>query len=89
MRIVFHYMVGDGKKSVGKEVIRRRLTVDGFDPESFVFYFLNEENPEGELDSCSFENLPENLDSFCCEGRDGRPLYNYDRRNIPNIERVK
>jgi hypothetical protein len=72
----------------GKDAIRRRLEEDGFDPSDFSFYFANEFSTEGLVNCCRFEDLPENLDSFCCWGRDGWPLYNYDQEQNPAIVRI-
>lgn len=76
-------------KLEGKEAILRRLIHDGHNPVTFTFYFLRGETAESETCSCSFEDLPRGLDSFCCHGEGGRPLYNYDRFSDPSILRVE
>jgi len=79
---------GEGEYS-GKEAIFKRLESDGHDPAGFIFYFLRDQSADGKLDSCRFEELPEELESFCCQGKDGWPLYNYDRHKRPDILKME
>lgn len=72
-----------------REKILRRIRSDGYDPAGFAFYFVSEQSADGKIDCCHLEDLPEELDSFCCQGEKGQPLYNYDRHKNPNIVKLE
>jgi hypothetical protein len=76
-------------KVCAKEAMLEQLKVDGHLPSDFTFYYVTKMSPDGELEACKFEELPEDLDSFCCQARAGWPLYNYNRTQDPKIVRIE
>ena len=73
----------------GKEAMLEQLKMDGHAPSDFTFYFVTGMSPHEELEVCNLEELPDNLDSFCCQAQDGWPLYNYDQRKDPKIVKIE
>ena len=83
---------GDKSPNFKKE-IGEHLASEGFSPSEFVFSYLIDtgiESPAGaaHMGSCSFKDLPENLECFLCRAVGQRAvIYDYHRHRVPRIAR--
>ena len=83
----------EDKMSNSKKEIGEHLISEGFSPSEFIFSYLIDtgmESPAGaaHMVTCSYKDLPENLECFLCRAVGQRAvIYDYHRHRVPRIAR--